>query len=171
MRPHWYSPLFALILFAPLFLLAGCSKSVGHNALPEIKSGNYHVTRMQVAKRPSVKSDTLVGRVATELGKKARANLRGKSPVVLQVLIDKWKRPGKRFIGGTMAETLLGSASELTGRMRIFEGSSKKILAEHEISSKFSEKGFMSDATPTDPKEVESLVIDRFVIMVIGNVN
>jgi hypothetical protein len=66
---------------------------------------------------------------------------------------------------------LLGSASELTGRMRIFEGSSKKILAEHEISSKFSEKGFMSDATPSDPKEVESLVIDRFVIMVIGNVN
>ena len=171
MHRRRYFPIFALVLFSPLLLLAGCLDSTGNAPLPKIISGNYYVTRVQVAKRPSVNSDTIVNRVARELGDKARAHLRGKSPVVLQVVIDKWKAPGKRFMGGTMADTLLGSASELTGRMRVFAGARKKIIVAHEIIANFSEKGFMSDMSPTEPEEVKRQVIDRFVTMVIGNVN
>jgi hypothetical protein len=166
-----YFPVFALVLVSPVLFLAGCLGSTGTPPLPEIKSGDYYITRVQVAKRPSVKSDTIVGRVARELGDKARANLSGKSPVVLQVLIDKWTAPGKRFMGGTMADTLFGSASELAGRMRIFSGASKKIIVEHEIVAKFTERGFMSDMAPTKSDEAKRQVIDRFVTMVIGNVN
>jgi len=165
---RWNFSVLALVQYCPLLFLAGCLDSTVNVPLPEIKSGDYYVTRVQVAKRPSVNSDTIVGRVARELGDKARAHLRGKSPVVLQVLIDKWTAPVR---GGTMTETLLGSASEFTGRMRVFAGTSKKIIVEHEIVAKFNEKGFMSDMAPTEPEEVKHRVIDRFVTMIIGNVN
>ena len=160
---------FTPIVAAALVLLSGCLETTGREALPEITSGNYHIFRVQVAKQPSIKSEKLVTRVAKEIGKHTEVNLKGKSPVILQVVIRKWKLPGKR-LGGSIAETLWGTTSQLSGNIRIYEARKKTLIREQEIVAEFSEKGFFSDQSPSEPDEVRRLMIERFATMIIGKV-
>jgi hypothetical protein len=171
--PHYrffrHPAILTLILVAPFVLLSGCLETTGREALPKITSGNYHISRVQVAKHPSIKSDKLVTRVAKEIGKKAQAHLKGKSPVILQVLIKKWKLPGNR-LGGSMAETLWGTTSELSGIIRIYGAFEQTLIHEQEIVTEFSEKGFFSDKAPSEPDEIRRLMIERFTTMIVGTV-
>ncbi|MGY9004471.1 MAG: hypothetical protein ACKVIF_14945, partial [Rhodospirillales bacterium] len=86
-----------------------------------------------------------------------------------QVVIRKWKLPGKR-LGGSIAETLWGTTSQLSGNIRIYEARKKTLIREQEIVAEFSEKGFFSDQSPSEPDEVRRLMIERFATMIIGKV-